>query len=141
MKKKMIVLLVLAGLISSCGAGKSRFEHINITNNEANGLASDPSMSVFSPSDFIIVNADVVEAKQGDEFTGKVTAVDAPGFDPGDLLNGDNISTYTFRQDIEYAQTSVGFLYNTTNGWPIGSYEVEVYFNGKLDTVLHFEVR
>jgi hypothetical protein len=140
MKTKLIVLLVLAGLISSCGVGNSRFEHINIRNNDTNGLASDPSMSVFSPSDFII-NADVVEAKNGDEVTGKVTAVDAPGFDPGNLLGGDNISSIKFDHDIEYLQTSVGFLYHTTDGWPIGSYKVEVYFNGKLDTVLHFEVR
>lgn len=143
MKTKILILLVLVGgLISACGVVNSRFDSITITNKTVGTiLPSEEPMSVFPRSNyFISVYARILNAKKGDQITGKILAVDAPEFDPSALLLGTNIDTMTIDKDYEDLQTGVDFMY--PNGeWPIGSYKIEVYFNGKLDTVFKFTVK
>lgn len=144
MKIKFAILFVLlAQLISACGSGSSRFAAINITNSQAS--PDEKSMSVFSRSDSVYVNFSINNVKKGDEVTGKVIAVNAPGFSPNDLLMGKDTDNAFGKADKDYEtglQSMLWFTYPLdSDGWAIGTYKIEVYFNGNLDTILQFTVR
>jgi hypothetical protein len=125
------------------GLSNSRFDSITITDKMTGTiLPSEKPMSIFPHSiNFISVYASILNVKKGDQMTGIITAVDAPGFDPSGLLGGTNSSsTKPLDKDFEGIQTSVDF-FDLDGEWPTGTYKIEVYFNGKLDTVFNFTIQ
>lgn len=128
------------GESSGNGLSNSRFDSITITNDPMS-LPNEEPMTVFAQSDnFINVPALILNIKAGDEFTIKIIAINAPDFDLNGLINGTNISTMPYDKDKEGSQTTLSF-FDKDGEWPIGSYKVEAYYNGNLDTVFKFIIQ
>jgi len=119
----------------------SRFAAINITNHQASPF--EESMSVFSRSDEVDVNFVIDNVQKGDEVTGKIMAIDAPGFSPSILILGKDTHSAFGIADKDYGSTQSWLWFSTSNPnlWPTGTYKINVYFNNKLDTVFEFTVR
>ena len=135
-KKLSVLLAVLALIIStlacSFGAGEPTLSNVRTAKDE-NG---DQVSSVFSTTDTIYVVGDVSNGKKGNIVSSKWMVSSVDGYDPGYVI--DEVD-YTLEEDLlSYA---VNFYFEPpTDGWPTGTYKVEVSFNGGLNSTVEYTV-
>jgi hypothetical protein len=79
--------------------------------------------TVYSPDQAFNVFFDVSGIDAGTQFEAKWYAVDAAGFDTSSPLK---VSDYTYQEGVG----TVYFQLTYGNGWPAGTYRVEVYMDG-----------
>jgi hypothetical protein len=136
-KKLSIVVAVLALIISTlaCSFGSSEPTLSNVrTAKDENG---DQTSSVFSTTDTIYVVGDISNGKQGNVVSSKWMVSNVEGYDPGYVI--DSVDLTLDKDQFSY---SVNFFFEPpTDGWPAGTYKVEVSFNGVLNSTVEYTVQ
>jgi hypothetical protein len=136
-KKFSVLLAVLALIIStlacSFGAGEPTLGNVRTAKDE-NG---DQVSSVFSTTDTIYVVGDVSNGKQGNVVSSKWMVSSVEGYDPGYVIDEVDLTL-----DEDKSSYNVNFYFEPpTDGWPTGTYKVEVSFNGVLNSTVEYTVQ
>jgi hypothetical protein len=136
-KKFSVLLAVLALIIStlacSFGAGEPTLSNVRTAKDE-NG---DQVSSVFSATDTIYVVGDVSNGKQGNVVSSKWMVSNVEGYDAGYVIDSVDLTL-----DKDQSSYSVNFYFEPpTDGWPTGTYKVEVSFNGVLNSTVEYTVQ
>lgn len=136
MNKKFSILLALLALIAStlaCAAGEPTLSNVR-TALDADGTQLS---SVFSATDTIYVVSDVSNGLKGNVVSSKWMVSSIEGYDAGFVI--DEVELVLDEDQLAY--TVQFYIPPPTDGWPVGTYKVEVYFNGVLNTTVEFSVQ
>jgi len=137
MKSRSVsIFLALAALILSnlaCAFGQPTLGNVR-TSQDQDG--KQPT-STFGVNDTIYVVGDVSNGALGNVVTSNWYAVNAVGLDPNFLLDTADISV-----DQDNFNGIIYFYFPPpTDGWPTGTYKVEVLFNSVLVSTVNFTVQ
>lgn len=133
--KKLPIFLALFALILAqlaCAAGEPALSNVRTAKDEDGAQATN----VFGPNDTIYVVADLSNGVPGNQITSRWFVENVPGYDSG-LLDESTIDV----TEESFNGTVYFYFPPQTDGWPAGTYKVEVYFNGALNTTVNFSVQ
>lgn len=133
--KKLSILLAAIVLIAAqlaCAVGEPGLSNVRVTADED---GTQPS-TTFGSFDTVYVVGDLANAVEGNEVTSRWFAENVPGIDPNFFIDESTITVGTDPIDYVYF-----YFEPPTDGWPAGSYKVEVYFNGALNSTVTFTVQ
>ena len=135
--KLSILLAVLALIVStlacSFGGGEPTLSNVRTAMDEDGEQVS----SVFSTSDTIYVVGDISNGKKGNVVASKWMVSNVEGYDPGYVIDEVDLTL-----DEDQFSYSVNFYFEPpTDGWPVGTYKVEVSFNGVLNSTVEYTVQ
>ena len=133
--KKFSILLAAIVLIASqlaCAAGEPTFSNVR-TARDADG--AQPA-STFGSFDTIYVVGDLANGVIGNNITARLYVDNVEGYDPNFFVGEAAI-------DVDEDNITLIYFYfePPTDGWPAGTYKVEVYFNGALNSTLNYAVQ
>lgn len=136
MKNRLIVLLAVLALVASslaCSFGEPTLDNVRTAMDED---GEQPS-TVFGTSDTIYVVSDLSNGAIGNVVTSKWYAINVDGIEANFLFDEADINI-----DEDGFNGTVYFFYPPPEdgGWPVGSYEVEIYFNDALVSTVEFTV-
>ncbi|NWF62853.1 MAG: hypothetical protein HXY38_00980 [Chloroflexi bacterium] len=135
MNKKLSILLAVIMLFAAqlaCALGEPTLSNVRTSSDqEGNSLTS-----TFGAFDTVYVVGDLANAVEGNTVTSRWYAQDVPGVDPNFFIDE---STITVGADpIDY----VYFYFEPpADGWPAGTYKVEVFFNNAPNATVTFTVQ
>lgn len=136
MKSKISILLAVLALIAStlaCSLGGE----LSLENGR---MAFDQDgtnvTTTFSSTDAFYAVADLNNAPVGTRVDAKWIVVDIPGEEANSVFQEQN-----FVNDTEGFTGIVYFQLTNDNGWPAGSYKVELYLNDTLSQTMTFSVQ
>lgn len=137
MKNRMIVLFAALALVASslaCSFGDPTLDNVRTAFDED---GEQPS-TVFGNSDTIYVVSDLSNGVIGNVITSKWYAVSVEGIEANFLFDEADINI-----EEDGFNGTVYFFYPPPDdgGWPVGSYSVEIYFNGALVSTVAFTVQ
>ena len=136
MNRKFSILLALLALIAStlaCAAGEPTLSNVRTAKDDSGKELS----SVFSPTDTIYVVGDLTNGKKGNVVSSKWMVSNVEGYDPGYVI--DDVDLTLDKDQLAY---TINFYFEPpTDGWPAGTYKVEVYFNTVLNSTVEFTVQ
>ncbi|MCC7118214.1 MAG: hypothetical protein IT310_06785 [Anaerolineales bacterium] len=134
--KKLPVLLAVLALIFStlaCAAGEPSLGNVR-TALDGDGTKLT---SVFAPTDTIYVVGDVSNGVKGNVVSSKWMVESVEGYESGYEMDSADLTL-----DADYTSYTVQFFFPApTGGWPTGTYKVELYFNGVLNTTVTYSVQ
>ena len=134
-KKKLSILLAAIVLIAAqlaCAVGEPGLSNVRTTKDQDGTQAA----STFGTLDTIYVVGDLANAVIGNQVTSRWYAENVEGLDPGFFIDE---STIDVNEDgIDYVYF---YFPPPTDGWPVGTYKVEVFFNGVLNSTVTFNVQ
>lgn len=134
--KKVSVFLALFALILAqlaCAAGEPTVDNARVST-DSDGLQVT---STFGSFDTFYVVVDLSNGVKGNQVVSRWYIESAPGFDPNFFM--DEI-IYTVEEERFTGIVTFSFE-PPTDGWPAGTYKVEVYFNGTLNSTVNFTVQ
>ncbi|MEW6285547.1 MAG: hypothetical protein AB1509_04930 [Chloroflexota bacterium] len=135
MKNKLIVLLAVLALVAAslaCSFGDPTLDNVRTAKDQD---GNQPA-SVFSTSDTVYVLSDLSNGKAGNVVTSKWYAVNVEGIEANLMFDEADITI-----EDETFNGNVYFYYPPPEGgWPLGSYKVEIYFNGTLVNAVEFSI-
>lgn len=124
--------LIISTLACSIGSGEPTLSNVRTAKDENGEQVS----SVFSTTDTIYVVGDISNGKQGNVVSSKWMVSNVEGYDPGYVI--DEVDLTLDKDQFSY---SVNFYFEPpTDGWPAGTYKVEVSFNGTLNSTVEYTV-
>ncbi|MCW5875235.1 MAG: hypothetical protein KIS88_11385 [Anaerolineales bacterium] len=129
--KVLLAIAVLAIAALACGfsASTANFQQAYM----AADAAGTTSTTVYGPADVFYAIVDLANAPDSTEVRAVWTAINVVGEQPNTLI--DQVS-------IQSSDAVLTFdLSNTNMLWPSGTYKVELYLNGNLETTLNFQVQ
>ncbi|HRN51688.1 MAG TPA: hypothetical protein PLC52_10435 [Anaerolineales bacterium] len=129
--KVLLAIGVLAIAALACGfsANTANFEQAYMS---ADAAGTAPT-SVYGANDVFYAIVDLANASDSTEVRAVWTAINVAGESPNTLI--DEVS-------IESGDALLTFdLANTGMLWPTGTYKVDLYLNGELETTLNFQVQ
>jgi hypothetical protein len=133
--KKISVLLAAIVLIAAqlaCAVGEPTLSNVRTASDEE---GNSPT-STFGAFDTIYVVGDLANAVEGNTITSRWYAENVPGLDPNFFIDE---STITVGADpIDYVYF---YFPPQTDGWPAGTYKVEVFFNNAPNATVTFTVQ
>ena len=135
MKQKFSILLAALALIAStlaCALGEPSLSNAR-TAKDGDGTQLS---SVFAATDTIYVVSDVANGVKGNVVSSKWMVSSVEGYEAGYLIDEVEL---TLDED-QLAYTVQFYFEPPAGGWPVGTYKVEVYFNGVLNSTLEFTV-
>ena len=134
--KLSILLAVIALLVSTlaCAVGNSDPVLDNIRT--AHDQDGNSPTTIFAVSDTVYVVSDLSNGKVGDIITSNWYVVNAEGLQSNSLIDSAEINV-----NEEPFNGTVYFYFPPGNGWPTGTYKVEVLFNGVLINTVNFTVQ
>lgn len=138
MNRKLPVLLAILALIASSlacalGGGDPALSNTRTALDEDGVNAT----SVFGAFDTVYVVSDLANGVQGNVISSSWYAADVEGVDPDFLM--DNVE-YTV-VDETFTGTVHFFFEPPDGGWPVGTYRVEVFFNGAPSGTVEFTIQ
>lgn len=133
--KRISILLAAVLLIAAqlaCAVGEPTLSNVR-TSKDQEGTQS---ASTFGTFDTVYVVGDLANSVVGNQVTSRWYAESVEGLDPGFFIDE---STIDVNEDgIDY----VYFYFEPpTDGWPVGTYKVEVFFNGVLTSTVNFSIQ
>lgn len=134
-KKLSIVLAVIALIISTlaCAAGEPTLSNVRTAKDQD---GTQPA-SIFSVNETVYVVSDLSSGVKGNLVTSKWIAVDVVDTEPNLLIDTAEIPI----EDETFDGTIYFYFEPPLDGeWPLGSYKVEIYFNGTLNSTVNFTV-
>lgn len=136
MKNKLIVLFAVLALVASslaCSFGEPTLDNVRMAKDQD---GEQPS-SVFSVTDTVYVVTDLSNGVIGNVVTSKWIAVDVENTEPNLVFDEADINI-----EEDGFNGTVYFYYPppVDGAWPLGSYQVEVYFNDVLISTVDFTV-
>jgi|OpeIllAssembly_1097287.scaffolds.fasta_scaffold703809_2 hypothetical protein len=134
--KISILLAVIALIISSLACAFGGEPTLSNVRTAKDQDGAQPS-SVFATTDTVYVVSDLSNGVAGNVVSSKWYAVEVADTEPNLLLDEADI---TIDEDTSY---SLYFYFPPPldGQWPVGSYKVEVYFNGALNATVPFTVQ
>lgn len=134
-KKYSILLAVLALVLVqlACAAGEPTLSNSRTAFDQD---GAQPS-STFGAFDTVYVVSDLENGIAGNVITSKWYAESVEGLDPNFFLDEADINV----TEESFNGTVYFFFEPPTDGWPAGTYKVEVYFNGALSSTVNFTVQ
>lgn len=133
--KKLSILLAAVVLIAAqiaCAVGEPTLSNIRTAKDQDGTQLT----SAFAPSDTIYVVGDLANGQVGNKVTSRWYIESAEGFDPNFFIEESTIDI------TETGINSVYFFYPApTDGFPVGTYKVEMYFNNVLVDTVRFTVQ
>lgn len=134
---KISILLALAALIISTLAcalgGEPTLSNVRTAKDEDGAQVA----SVFSSSETIYVVNDLANGIKGNVVSSKWYAVNAADTEPNFLIDEVDIPI----EEETFDGTIFFYFEAPDGGWPVGTYKVEVYFNGTLNSTVEFAVQ
>ncbi|MFN8382712.1 MAG: hypothetical protein U0V02_12260 [Anaerolineales bacterium] len=135
-KNKISIWLALAALIVStlaCALGEPALSNVR-TAKDQDGTELT---STFSPTDTVYVVSDLANGVAGNVVTSKWTVVSVDGYDSGYLIDSADITL-----DKDQLKYTIYFYFEPPEGgWPLGTYQVEVLFNGTSVNTVQFSIQ
>lgn len=135
-KKLSILLAVMALVVSTlaCALGEPSLGNVRAAKDQDGKQVT----SVFGTFDTVYVVSDLNNGVKGNVVTSKWYAVDVADTEPNFLIDTADISV----DEDSFSGTIYFFFPPPVNGqWPVGSYKVEVLFNGELISTVNFSVQ
>ncbi|MCZ2121219.1 MAG: hypothetical protein LC108_03025 [Anaerolineales bacterium] len=134
--KKLPILLAILALVFStlaCASGEPGLSNVR-TALDADGKNQT---STFSSTDTIYVVGEVSNGLKGNVVSSKWLVDNVEGYESGSEIDSSDLTL-----DADYTDYIVNFYFQPPDGgWPAGSYKVEIYFNGALNTTLTYTVQ
>lgn len=132
--KKLSILLAISALIISTLAcalgGDPTLSNVRTAKDEDGAQLS----SVFSSTETIYVVSDLANGVKGNVITSKWYAVNVADTEPNFLIDEVEIPI----DDETFSGTIYFYFEPPDGGWPVGTYKVEVFFNGALTSTVEF---
>lgn len=136
--KKFSILLAALMLILvqlACAAGEPTLSNIRTATDE-NG---ENTTSTFGAFDTVYVVSDLANGAAGNIVTSRWYAENVDGLDPNFFL--DEADVTVTEADAPFNGPVFFYFEPPTDGWPAGTYKVEIYFNGALSGSVNFTVQ
>lgn len=133
---KISVLLAVAALIVStlaCAFGEPSLSNVRVAKDQDGAEVS----STFGTTDTVYVVSDVSNGVVGNVVASKWTVVSVEGYDPGFVI--DEVDLTLDEDQLTY--TVYFYFEPPEGGWPLGTYQVEVFFNGATVSTVQFTVQ
>ena len=133
--KKLSILLATIVLIAAqlaCAVGEPTLSNVRVASDEQ---GNQPN-TIFGSTDTVYVVGDLANAVEGNQITSRWYAEDVPGVDPNFFIDESAIDVGVDPIDYVYF-----YFPAPADGWPAGTYKVEVYFNGVLNSTVNFTVQ
>ncbi|NOH04275.1 MAG: hypothetical protein HND47_21025 [Chloroflexi bacterium] len=134
--KNLSVLLAVFVLVAAqlaCAFGEPTLSNVR-TARDADGVQT---ASTFGAFDTVYVVSDLSNGAAGNIITSKWFAENVDGVDPNFLIDEADINV----TEESFNGTIYFYFEPPTDGWPTGTYRVEVYFNGALTGTVNFSVQ
>ncbi len=135
-KNKISILLAVAALFVStlaCALGEPALSNVRVAKDQEGTQVA----SVFGTTDTIYAVSDLTNGVAGNVVTSKWSIVSVEGYDPGFLI--DEVDLTLDEDQLSY--TVYFYFEPTEGGWPVGTYQVEVLFNGASVSTVQFSVQ
>lgn len=133
--KRLSILLAAIVLIAAqlaCAVGEPTLSNVRVTSDEA---GENPT-TTFGTFDTVYVVGDLASAVEGNQVTSRWYAENVPGVDPNFFIDESTIDIGTDPIDFVYF-----YFEPPADGWPAGTYKVEVFFNGVLNSTVNFTIQ
>jgi len=125
--------LVASSLACTLGGGDPALSNTRMALDE-DGVNTT---SVFGQFDTVYVVNDLSNGVLGNVVSSNWYAVNAEGVDPNFLID-----TVEYTVDTDTFDGTVHFFFEPPDGgWPLGTYRVEVFFNGAASATVEFTVK
>ncbi len=134
--KKYSIWLALFALVFAqlaCAVGEPTLSNVRTARDEDGKDVT----STFGAFDTIYVVTDLANGVAGNQVTSRWFFDNVPGFESGALIDESTIDV----TEESFDGTVFFYFPPQTDGWPAGSYKVEVYFNGALNSTVFFTVQ
>ena len=134
MKSRFSILLAVLALIAStlaCSLTETSLNNLRTAKDQDGAQAA----TVFGKDDTVFVVGDLSNGVKGNVVTSKWYVDKAEGYEAGSLIDTSDLNIE------ENGSYSINFYMDKpTDGWPVGSYKVEIFFNSELKSTLNFTV-
>lgn len=135
-KKLSILLAVLALIISTLACALGGEPTLSNVRTAKDQDGAQPA-SIFATTETVFVVSDLTSGVKGNLITSKWYAVNVADTEPNLLIDTAEIPI----EDETFDGTIYFFFEPPIEGvWPVGSYKVEIYFNGVLNSTVQFTV-
>lgn len=135
-KKLSILLAVLALIISTLACALGGEPTLSNVRTAKDQDGAQPA-AIFATTETVYVVSDLSSGVKGNLITSKWYAVDVADTEPNLLIDTAEIPI----EDETFDGTIYFFFEPPIEGvWPVGSYKVEIYFNGVLNSTVQFTV-
>ena len=135
-KKLSILLAVLALIISTLACALGGEPTLSNVRTAKDQDGAQPA-SIFATTETVFVVSDLASGVKGNLITSKWYAVNVADTEPNLLIDTAEIPI----EDEAFDGTIYFFFEPPVEGvWPVGSYKVEIYFNGVLNSTVQFTV-
>lgn len=134
--KKLSILLAAFVLIAAqlaCAVGEPTLSNVRTAKDEDGAQVT----STFGAFDTIYVVGDLANGVAGNQITSRWYFDNVPGATSGSLIDESTIDV----TEESFNGTVYFFFPPQTDGWPLGTYKVEVYFNGVLNGTVFFTIQ
>lgn len=134
--KKLSILFAAIVLIAAqlaCAVGEPTFSNVRTARDEDGAQTT----STFGAFDTVYVVGDLSNGVAGNQITSRWYAENVPGYDANFFIDESTIDV----TDESFNGTVYFFFPPSTDGWPAGTYKVEVFFNGVLNSTVNFTVQ
>jgi len=135
-KNKISILLAVAALVIStlaCALGEPSLSNVRVAKDQDGAEVTN----TFGVMDTVYVVSDVSNGVAGNVVSSKWTVVSVEGYDPGFVIDEVDL---TLDQD-QLSYTVYFYFEPPEGGWPVGTYQVEVLFNGASVNTVQFSVQ
>lgn len=134
--KKLSILLAVVALVLStlaCAFGEPTLSNVRTAKDQD---GAQPA-TIFGVTETVYVVSDLSSGVKGNLVTSRWYAVDVADTEPNFLIDTAEIPI----DDETFDGTIYFFFEAPIDGeWPVGSYKVEVFFNGALISTVNFKV-
>ncbi len=135
-KKLSILLAVLALIFSTLACALGGEPTLSNVRTAKDQDGAQPA-SIFATTETVFVVSDLTSGVKGNLITSKWYAVNVADTEPNLLIDTAEIPI----EDETFDGTIYFFFEPPIEGvWPVGSYKVEIYFNGVLNSTVQFTV-
>ena len=134
--KKISILLAAIVLIAAqlaCAVGEPTFSNVRVAKDQDGAQIT----STFGAFDTIYVVGDLANGIAGNQITSRWYAENVPGVDPNFLIDEAVIDV----TEESFNGTIYFYFEPPADGWPAGTYKVEIYFNGTFNSAVNFTVQ
>lgn len=138
MRNKLFVLLAVSALVAatlacSFGGGEPSLSNIRTAYDSDGANVS----STFGPSDTVYVVTDLSNGVKGNVVSSDWYVENAEGVDPNFLMDSVQYDVV----DDTFTGTVHFYFEAPDDGWPAGTYRVEVFFNGQPAETVRFTIQ
>lgn len=133
--KKLSVLFAAIVLIAAqlaCALGEPALENVRVAKDQ-DGVQPANTFGAFET---VFIVGDLSNAVAGNQVTSRWYAENVPGVDPNFFIDESTIDVTDSSINLVYF-----FFEAPSDGWPAGTYKVEVFFNGALNSTVRFTIQ